>query len=108
MARRASWAGGTGERSTARAGTRHEPHRDRQGEPDADGANGLDAASRLHEIAIQAIVACGELDVAIKVRRSAELAYALPTATYRSVPGRAQLPYLEGPDEMAALIIGRR
>ena len=75
------------------------------GEFEADGASGLDAASRLDEIAIQAIVACGELDVAIKVQRSAELADALPNATYRSLPGRAHLPYVEDPDEIAALIM---
>ena len=34
------------------------------GERDVDGASGLDAASRVHEIAIPVIVACGELDVA--------------------------------------------
>jgi pimeloyl-ACP methyl ester carboxylesterase len=74
------------------------------GEPEADGASGLDAASRLEEIALPAIVACGELDVVLKVRRSAELADALATATYRGLPGRAHLPYLEAPDEIAALI----
>jgi pimeloyl-ACP methyl ester carboxylesterase len=74
------------------------------GESDADGASGVDAASRVHEIAVPAIVACGELDVAIKARRSAELAHALANATYRSLPGRAHLPYLEAPDEVAALI----
>jgi pimeloyl-ACP methyl ester carboxylesterase len=75
------------------------------GEPDADGASGLDAASRAHEIAIPAVVACGELDVAIKLRRSAELADTLPNAMYRSLPARAHLPYLEAPDEAAALIL---
>jgi len=75
------------------------------GKPDADGASGVDAGSRVDEIANQAIVACGELDVAIKVRRSAELADALPNATYRTLPGRAHLPYLEAPDEIAALIM---
>jgi pimeloyl-ACP methyl ester carboxylesterase len=74
------------------------------GEPEADGASGLDAASRVREIATRAIVGCGELDVALKVRRSVELADALPNATYRSLPGRAHLPYLEAPDEIAALI----
>jgi pimeloyl-ACP methyl ester carboxylesterase len=75
------------------------------GESDADGASGFDAASRVQEIAIPAIVACGELDVAIKVRRSAELAHAVPNGTYRSLPGRAHLPYLEAPEEIAALIM---
>jgi pimeloyl-ACP methyl ester carboxylesterase len=75
------------------------------GESDADGSGGLDAASRVHEIAMPTLVACGELDIAIKARRSAELAHALPNATYRSLPGRAHLPYLEAPDEVAALIM---
>jgi pimeloyl-ACP methyl ester carboxylesterase len=75
------------------------------GEPDADGASRLDAASRLHEIAIPTIVACGDLDISIKVRRCAELADALANATYRSLPGRAHLPYLEAPEEIAALIL---
>jgi pimeloyl-ACP methyl ester carboxylesterase len=76
-----------------------------ESESDADGASGIDAAGRAHEIAIPAIVACGELDISIKVRRSAELADALANATYRSLPGRAHLPYLEAPDEIAALIM---
>jgi pimeloyl-ACP methyl ester carboxylesterase len=74
------------------------------GEQEADGVGGIDAASRLNEIAIPAIVACGELDVPTKVRRSAELADSLPNATYRTLPGRAHLPYLEAADEVAALI----
>ena len=77
------------------------------GEPNVDGASGLDTASRVHEIAIPAILACGELDVAIKVRSSAVLADALPNARYRSLPGRAHLPYLEAPDEIAVRDPGR-
>jgi pimeloyl-ACP methyl ester carboxylesterase len=71
-----------------------------------DGDSGLDAASRLHEIAVPAIVACGDLDVPLKVGRSTELAAALPDGTYRGLPGRAHLAYLEAPDEVAALILG--
>jgi pimeloyl-ACP methyl ester carboxylesterase len=69
-----------------------------------EGGSGLDAASRLHEIATPTTVVCGELDVSLKLRSSAELAEALPNATYLSLPGRAHLPYLEAPDEIAALI----
>jgi pimeloyl-ACP methyl ester carboxylesterase len=74
------------------------------GEPEI-GSSGLDAASRAHEIAVPAIVACGELDVPIKLRSSAELADTLPNASYRILPGRAHLPYLEAPEEVAALIL---
>ena len=75
------------------------------GEPEADGSSGLDAASRLHEIAIPSVVACGDLDITLKVQRSRELAAALPSARYRSLSGRAHLPYLESPDEISALIL---
>jgi pimeloyl-ACP methyl ester carboxylesterase len=74
------------------------------GESDDDGASGIDAASRLPEIAVPAIVACGRLDVSLKVRRCAELVEAIPNATHRSLPGRAHLPYLEAPGEIAELI----
>ena len=74
------------------------------GESGPDGASGVDAASRAHEVAAPAVVACGELDVSLKVQRCRELAEALPDATYRSLPGRAHLPYLEAPGEIAALI----
>ena len=64
-------------------------------ESEVDGASGLDAAGRLHEVTVPALVACGDLDVPLKLQRSAELADALPRGTYRSLPGRAHLPYLE-------------
>ena len=74
------------------------------GEPDADGSSGIDAAGRAQEIAVPAIVACGELDMPLKLERCAALAEAIPGATYRGLPGRAHLPYLEAPDEVASLI----
>ena len=74
------------------------------GESGPDGDSGLDAASRLHEITIPVTVVCGELDVSMKLQRSAELADSLPNGSYRTLPGRAHLPYLEAPDEVAALI----
>jgi pimeloyl-ACP methyl ester carboxylesterase len=74
------------------------------GESEMDGAAGLDAAARLDEISVPAVVACGELDVPIKLERCAELARSLPHGSYQALPGRAHLPYLEAPDEVAALI----
>jgi pimeloyl-ACP methyl ester carboxylesterase len=73
-------------------------------EAEFDGASGIDAASRLHEIAIPALVACGDLDLSMKIARSRELADALPRGAFRSLGGRAHLPYLEDPGEVAALI----
>jgi pimeloyl-ACP methyl ester carboxylesterase len=74
------------------------------GDPEADGASGLETAGRLDEITAPALVACGELDIPTIVRRSAQLAEQLPNASYRALPGRAHLPYLEDADEVAALI----
>ena len=74
------------------------------GESEADGASGLDAASRVGEITVPAIVGCGDLDVPLKIQRSTELAETLPRGTYRSLPGRAHLPYLETAAEVAALL----
>jgi pimeloyl-ACP methyl ester carboxylesterase len=69
-----------------------------------DGASGLDAASRLNEIAIPAVVGCGDLDVPMKIDRSRELAGALPRGAFHGLAGRAHLPYLEDPAAVAALI----
>ncbi len=41
----------------------------------------------------------------MKIRRSIELAERLPNGSYRALPGRAHLPYLEAADEVAALLI---
>jgi len=74
------------------------------GESELDGDSGLDTAGRLAEVAVPAIVACGELDVSLKLERSAELGGSLPDAVFVRLPGRAHLPYLEDADEVAALI----
>ena len=52
----------------------------------------LDAASRAHEVTIPAVVACGELDITIKLPRSAQLADTLANATDRSLPGLRTCP----------------
>jgi pimeloyl-ACP methyl ester carboxylesterase len=77
-----------------------------ESEAEEDGASGVDAAGRLDEITVPVLVACGELDLSLKLERCAELAGALPDAGYRMLPGRAHLPYLEDPGEVAALITG--
>jgi len=74
------------------------------GESEIDGASGVDAASRLDEIAAPALVTCGKLDVPLKLQRSAELAASLPNGAYEALPGRAHLPYLEDAGEVADLI----
>jgi pimeloyl-ACP methyl ester carboxylesterase len=66
--------------------------------------DGLDTASRVQEIAVPTLVACGDLDLSLKLQRCAELADELPNATYEVLPGRAHLPYLEAPDEVSALV----
>jgi pimeloyl-ACP methyl ester carboxylesterase len=76
------------------------------GDPEADGASGLETAGRLGEITCPAMVACGELDVPTTIQRGVELADQLPNGTYRTFPGRAHLPYLEAVDEVAELITG--
>src|SRR4051794_1767205 len=76
------------------------------GEPETERPSDSDAANRLSEVTLPVIVACGDLDVPLKVRRCAELAAGLPDATLHTLRGRAHLPYLEAADEVADLIAG--
>src|SRR3954469_1484603 len=69
-----------------------------------DGASGVDAAGRVGEITVPAVVACGELDLPTRLPRCAELAEAVAHGTYTRLPGRAHLPYLEAPEEVVALV----
>ena len=62
------------------------------GESGPDGDSGLDAASRVREIATPALVACGDLDVPLKLWRCAELVGAMPAASYRSLPAGRTCP----------------
>ena len=73
------------------------------GESDFGGPGDV-AAGRLDQISAPAAIACGTVDVPLKLTRCAELAEALPNAGFHPLPGRAHLPYLEAPDEVAALI----
>ena len=73
-------------------------------EAEFDGGSGLDTANRLNEIAIPVVVACGDLDVPMKIDRSRALADALPQGAFHGLAGRAHLPYLEAPEEVGALI----
>jgi pimeloyl-ACP methyl ester carboxylesterase len=75
-----------------------------EGEGEHDGASGVDAASRLGEVTAPVLVACGDLDVPLKVERCRELVASLPNGAHRALPGRAHLPYLEDAGEVAALI----
>jgi pimeloyl-ACP methyl ester carboxylesterase len=74
------------------------------GEPELERGGRPDAASRLREISVPVVVACGTLDVSLKIQRATELADALPNGTYQALAGRAHLPYLEAPEEVAALV----
>jgi pimeloyl-ACP methyl ester carboxylesterase len=79
-----------------------------QGEPEEDGSSGFDTWSRLEEINLPVVVACGELDVPFLIARSHELASRLPRGRHRDLPGMAHLPYLERPAMVADLVMEAR
>jgi pimeloyl-ACP methyl ester carboxylesterase len=72
---------------------------------DADPPPELPTWTRLEEIQVPAIVACGELDLPFFVAQCRVLAERLPGAGPAVVlPGVAHLPGLEAPGMVAALI----
>jgi pimeloyl-ACP methyl ester carboxylesterase len=70
---------------------------------DEDGDPGVDAWSRLEEIAVPVTVAIGDLDEKIAHFLSQTVAERTG-GTLRTLAGRAHLPYLEDPGETARLI----
>ncbi|MGH8891026.1 MAG: alpha/beta fold hydrolase [Acidothermaceae bacterium] len=68
------------------------------------GASGVDAWSRLGDIAVSTTVVCGDLDLPFIVERSHELADRVPGAAYRELAGVAHLPYLEDAPMVANVI----
>jgi pimeloyl-ACP methyl ester carboxylesterase len=72
--------------------------------PEGSGASGIDAWSRLGEIAAPTIVVAGELDIPVMVERSRNLSGQLADAVFRPLPGTAHLPSLEVPEVIAGLV----
>lgn len=68
------------------------------------GASGVDAWSRLEEVAVATTVACGDLDVPYLQEHADQLLKRIPGARRAHLPGMAHLPYLERPDLVADLI----
>ena len=79
---------------------------ERHGLSEGRGASGLDTWSRLEEIPVPALVACGDRDVPFLIDRSQELASRLPQASHMLIPGTAHLPYRERPDLVADVVRG--
>jgi len=59
---------------------------------------------RLHEIAVPALVICGDYDFPHIVERCRHLAATMPNATHHALPGAAHLPSVEKPAEITMLI----
>lgn len=69
------------------------------------GASGLDAWSRLEEIALPVRVGWGALDVPFLVEQSRAIASRVPGARGVELPGTAHLPMLDAPDATAGFIL---
>jgi len=77
----------------------------RNGAREDEGGSQVNAWSRLDEVHVPVVVACGELDVPFLIDRSRELAGRLPHGRYHELPGMAHQPYLEHPGTVADLIL---
>ena len=73
--------------------------------PEDAGSSGLDAWSRVEDVRVPTVVACGDLDVPFLHRRSRELAERLPSGRFVELTGVAHLPQLEKPDQVATLVL---
>jgi pimeloyl-ACP methyl ester carboxylesterase len=71
---------------------------------DEAGAAGVDAWSKLEQVIPPVTVAWGDLDLPFLLDELEELVARLPRAERRVLPGTAHLPYLEQPDQVAAIV----
>jgi pimeloyl-ACP methyl ester carboxylesterase len=72
--------------------------------PEEAGSSGMDAWSRIEDVRVPAIVACGDLDVPFLKKRSREIAERLPFGQFVDLTGVAHLPQMEKPDVVAMLV----
>jgi pimeloyl-ACP methyl ester carboxylesterase len=72
--------------------------------PEGAGHAGVDAWSRLGDIAMPVTIMCGDLDEDFGIATSRALAERIPGARFELLEGVAHLPMLEIPDRIAGLI----
>jgi pimeloyl-ACP methyl ester carboxylesterase len=75
------------------------------GLPEGAGESGADAWGRLEELRLPVTVAWGDLDVPVVVERSRAIAARVPGARAVALRGRAHLPALEDPAEVAGVVL---
>ena len=74
---------------------------------DESGESGVDAWQRLEEVRVPVSVAWGDLDLGPVIARSRDVADRVADLRGQDVfPGTAHLPYLERPEDVAALVRG--
>ena len=75
------------------------------GMPEDAGASGLDAWSRVEEVAVPTTLAWGERDVPYLLQQCEQLSARIPGARRALLPDTAHLPYLERPDLVSEVIV---